>query len=143
MFNAATLAEVRKAERRARAQLRDRKSQPPRDLAPAIAAVETSAAAFAFGCAHGESGAAGMADLWTGAAFHAVTLFTGDAWFAPHAHALGDGALAACAYRHGLAAVTRATPRPSTPPPANPAVRAPTSVTFDLTVARLTITARR
>ena len=143
MFNAATLAEVRKAERRARAQLRERKSQPTHDLAPAIAAVETSAAAFAFGAAHGQSHAAGMADLWTGAALHAVSLFASDSWFAPHAHALGTGALAACAYRHGLAAGTRAVPRPSTPPPANTTDRAPTSITLDLTVTRLTVTARR
>jgi hypothetical protein len=142
MFNAATLAEVRKAERRARAQIRDRKSHPTRDLAPAIAAVETSAAAFAFGCAHGRSDP-GMADLWTGAALHAVSFLSGDAWFAPHAQALGNGALAACAYRHGLAAGDRATPRQFTAAPANTTVRAPTSVTIDVTVARLTVTARR
>jgi len=143
MFNAATLAEVRKAERRARAQLRERKSQPTHDLAPAIAAVETSAAAFAFGAAHGQSDVAGIADLWTGVALHAVSLFASDSWFAPHAHALGTGALAACAYRHGFAAGTPATARPSTPPPAKPTVRAPTSITLDLTVTRLTLTARR
>ena len=142
MFNAATLAEVRKAERRARAQIRDRESQPPRDLAPAIAAAETSAAAFAFGCLHGQS-AVGMADLWTGAALHAVSLFSGDSWFAAHALALGNGALAACAYRHGLAAGARAVPRPRTTPPTNTTVPASTSVTIDLTVARLTVTARR
>jgi hypothetical protein len=142
MFNAATVAEVRKAERRARARIRDRKSQPPRDLATAIAAVETSAAAFAFGCAQGQSDP-GMADLWTGAAFHAVSLFSGDSWFAPHARALGNGALAAYAYRYGLAAGERAVPRPSAPTPTDTTVRVPMSVTIDITVARLAVRARR
>jgi hypothetical protein len=143
MFNAATLAEVRKAERRARAQIRDRKSQSQCDLAPAIAAVETSAAAFAFGCAHGQSGD-GMADLWTGAALHAVSFFSEGSWFAPHAQALGNGALAACAYRHGLAAGQRATSaRPAAAPSANAAIPGQTSVTLDVTIARLTVTARR
>ena len=146
MFDRATLAEVRKASMRARAQLRERRGGAARELSPGVAALEASATAFAFGCAQGRSGGDGMADLWIGATLHALSLLTGDeSWFATNARALGTGALVACAYRHGFAAGERAvvTAAGSSERSASATIDRGSSVTMELTVARLTVTARR
>jgi hypothetical protein len=109
MFNEAAMAEMRKYAARAKAQIRDRDAGPTREISPGVAAVEASAAAFAFGCADGRSGGDGTAALWTGAALHAFSFFSGgESRLGDHARALGTGALAAGAYRTGLAAGQRA-----------------------------------
>jgi hypothetical protein len=142
MFNEATLAEVRKVAMRARAQVRDRATKPAPELPAVVAAAEASAAAFALGCADGRSSGDGTAALWTGIALHAFSFFSGDeSRVAAHARALGTGALAACAYRHGLAA-GEALP-PSFDPRAARVMPCASTVTMELTVARLTVTARR
>jgi hypothetical protein len=151
MFNEAAMAEMTKYAARARAQIRDREARSAREISPGVAAVEASAAAFAFGCADGRSGGDGTAALWTGAALHAFSFFSGgESRLGDHARALGTGALAAGAYRTGLAAGQRAAVADAfgariDPPPRAPvgATRPVTSVTMELTVARLTITARR
>jgi hypothetical protein len=109
MFSAATLAEARAASDRAHARIRARKAGDPGAIAPSVAALETAGMACAFGIVDGAHGGSdtstGVAALLVGTALHAFA-FMGDdeGRVAQHAQALGNGALAACAYRSGVRA---------------------------------------
>jgi hypothetical protein len=80
-------------------------------IAAGVAAVETTGTAYAFGFLNGRFGGekgemsiGGVVpvDLLAGTALHALAFFGGlEADQESHAHAVGTGALASCAYRYG------------------------------------------
>jgi hypothetical protein len=110
-FNTATLAEARSAVERARQKMRDFRQENGKKIAAGVAAVETTGTCYAFGFLNGRFGGergemsiGGVVpiDLLAGTALHAVAFFNGvDEEQSPHAHSIGTGALAACAYRYG------------------------------------------
>ena len=110
-FTAASLAEARSYAERARAKMREFRSENSKKIAAGVAAVETTGTAYAFGFLNGRFGGekgemsiGGVVpvDLLAGTALHALAFFNGlDDEQAPHAHAIGTGALASCAYRYG------------------------------------------
>ncbi len=110
-FNTATLAQARTYAERAQAKMREFRKENSKKIAAGVAAVETTGTAYAFGFLngrfgneHGELSIGGVVpvDLLAGAALHALAFFNGlDEEQAPHAHAVGTGGLAACAYRYG------------------------------------------
>ena len=146
MFTKATLAEARAHADRALTEVRAQKTAPPKPIAPAVATLEATGMACALGVADGRRG--GPADaghgvspaLLLGTALHAFALFRDDGdRLAQHAQALGNGALAACAYQTGLqggrAASGGALPaREVEPRPPRSGQR------IELTVARLSVT---
>lgn len=110
-FNSATLAEARSAMERARAKMAAFRQENSKKIAAGVAAVETPGTAYAFGFLNGRFGGdkgemslGGVVpvDLLAGTALHALAFFNGlDDEQSPHAHAIGTGALASCAYRYG------------------------------------------
>jgi hypothetical protein len=110
-FNTATLTELRAAKDRALAKIRDVKEKHGKKIGIAFGAAETTGTAYAFGFLNGRFGGergemsiGGVVpvDLLIGGALHTFAFFGGleDAE-APHVHAIGTGALAACGYRYG------------------------------------------
>jgi len=110
-FTTATLAEARTYAERARAKMREFRTENSKKIAAGVAAVETTGTAYAFGFLngrfggeHGEMSIGGVVpvDLLAGTALHALAFFNGlDDDQAPHAHSIGTGAMASCAYRYG------------------------------------------
>jgi hypothetical protein len=110
-FTTATLAEARSYAERARAKMREFRTENSKKIAAGVAAVETTGTAYAFGFLNGRFGGekgemsiGGVVpvDLLAGTALHALAFFNGlDDEQAPHAHSIGTGALASCAYRYG------------------------------------------
>jgi len=110
-FNSATLAEARSAVERARSKMREFREENSKKIAAGVATVETTGTAYAFGFLNGRFGGdkgemsiGGVVpiDLLAGTALHALAFFNGlDEEQAPHAHSIGTGALASCAYRYG------------------------------------------
>jgi len=110
-FNAATLAEMRNAKERALARMRDFREKHSKKITAGVAAVETTGTAYAFGFLNGRFGGergemsiGGVVpvDLLAGTALHALAFFGGlEADQESHAHSIGTGALASCAYRYG------------------------------------------
>ena len=110
-FSTATLAEARSAVERARTKMREFRQENSKKIAAGVAAVETTGTAYAFGFLNGRFGGergelsiGGVVpvDLLAGTALHALAFFNGlDEEQAPHAHSIGTGAMAACAYRYG------------------------------------------
>jgi hypothetical protein len=147
MFSAASLAVARKEAERARAQIRKRASTEPKPTSPMITTLETVATAGAFGAADGARGTDGGASaLVAGVAFHAIAFLCGsDGGLAEHSRALGDGALAACAYRNGFTAGAHAAQAthaaPARPPTVHVIPREPRpSRTLEITIARFRVT---
>jgi hypothetical protein len=110
---------------------------PERRLPPAVALLESSAAACVLGRMHRHRGDDGGAGLVLGVALQVFALFADDSPFAPHADALATGILAACAYRCSLGDPGVGGPPGGMPPPPSPSGRAPRRL--DLAVARLTV----
>src|SRR5437870_13042445 len=91
--------------------MREFREKHSKKITAGVAAVETTGTAYAFGFLngrfggeHGELSIGGVVpvDLLAGTALHALAFFNGlDEEQAPHAHAVGTGGLAACAYRYG------------------------------------------
>jgi hypothetical protein len=110
-FTTATLAEARSYADRAKAKMAAFRQENSKKIAAGVAAVETTGTAYAFGFLNGRFGGergemsiGGVVpiDLLAGTALHALAFFNGlDDEQAPHAHAIGTGALASCAYRYG------------------------------------------
>jgi hypothetical protein len=110
-FNTATLTEMRNAKERALQKMRDFRRENSKKVAAGVAAVETTGTAYAFGFLngrfggeHGEMSIGGVVpvDLLAGTALHALAMFNGlEDEQLSHAHSVGNGALAACAYRYG------------------------------------------
>lgn len=110
-FNAATLAEMRNAKERALARMRDFREKHSKKITAGVAAVETTGTAYAFGFLNGRFGGergemsiGGVVpvDLLAGTALHALAFFGGlESDQESHAHSIGTGALASCAYRYG------------------------------------------
>ena len=110
-FTTASLAEARSYAERARAKMREFRTENSKKIAAGVAAVETTGTAYAFGFLngrfggeHGEMSIGGVVpvDLLAGTALHALAFFNGlDDEQSPHAHSIGTGALSACAYRYG------------------------------------------
>ena len=148
MFNETTWAAMRVATR-AMAQIvrRRRAREPARELPATITAIETSAAAYAFGYIHGRARRDdGSADLFARTALRALSYFSGDEYrLAPHARALRTGALAAYAYRRAVDMDEHSTSPREAPAerPVSDVARESSSVTMELTVVRITMTAHR
>jgi hypothetical protein len=147
MFSAASLAVARKEVERARAQIRKRANTEPKPMSPVVTALETVATAGAFGAADGARGTDGGASaLVAGVAFHAIAFLCGsDGGLAAHSRAIGDGALAACAYRSGFTAGAHAAEAthaaPARPPTVHVIPREPRpSRTLEITIARFRVT---
>ncbi len=107
MFTQESLSASRAAADRARAQIRAREKEIGRPIAPGIAALETAGMACAIGVLDGTRRASddSVTSLFVGTLLHAFALAgDGDTRLAQHAQALGDGALAASAYRAGFRA---------------------------------------
>jgi hypothetical protein len=110
-FNTATLTELRHAAERAKSKMREFRAENSKKIAAGVAAVETTGTAYAFGFLNGRFGGergemsiGGVVpvDLLAGSALHALAFFNGlEDEHTSHAHSLGTGALAACAYRYG------------------------------------------
>jgi hypothetical protein len=110
-FNTATLAELRIARDRAKETARRFKERYGKKIAIGFHAAETGGVAYAFGFLNGRFGGeenemsiGGVVpvDLVAAGLLHGVAFFGGlDESDAPHVHALGNGALAACGYRYG------------------------------------------
>ncbi len=140
MFIAATLAQARADLERARAAVRAKGTEPAKPIHAAVAAMETAGVAYAIGAADRERVREGrapdeMTPLLVGAALHAFALFRGsDDSASQHAQVLGNGAIAACAYRaaFGNAQAPRA--------PAALCDRPQGAVRIELTMARLSVT---
>ncbi len=118
MFTRESLAASRVAADRARAQIRARAKEPERPVAPGVAALETAGMACALGIVDGARGGSddGVTSLLVGTLLHAFALAgDGEDRLAQHAQALGNGALAASAYRAGFGATreTRSNARPA------------------------------
>ncbi len=143
MFSAATLAQARAEADRARAAMRAKSSEPAKPINAAVAAVETAGVAYAIGAADRARARDGrgpdeVTPLLVGAAMHAFALFRGgDDPASQHAQALGNGAIAACAYRAGFGA-----DRPSNEP-AQRSAPPRGAARIELTVARLSVTSWR
>jgi hypothetical protein len=110
-FNAATLAEMRTAKERAMTRMREFREKHAKKITAGVAAVETTGTAYAFGFLNGRFGGergemsiGGVVpvDLLAGTALHALAFFGGlESDQESHAHSIGTGALASCAYRYG------------------------------------------
>ena len=91
--------------------MREFRRENSKKIAAGVAAVETTGTAYAFGFLngrfggeHGEMSIGGVVpvDLLAGTALHALAMFNGlEDEQLSHAHSVGNGALAACAYRYG------------------------------------------
>ena len=110
-FNTATLSELRAAKDRALAKIRDVKEKHGKKIGIAFGAAETTGTSYAFGFLNGRFGGergemsiGGVVpvDLLVGGALHTFAFFGGlEDSESPHVHAIGTGALSACAYRYG------------------------------------------
>jgi hypothetical protein len=110
-FNTATLAQARSYADRAQERIKKWREENSKKIGAGVAVVETTATTYAFGFLNGRFGGehremsiGGVVpvDLLVGGALHALAFFNGlEDDQAPHAHAVGTGALAACAYRYG------------------------------------------